>query len=86
MIMNKSKKLLLEQNFTRFFKKDVCNYTAQLLSEGKIIGWFQDSMEIGPRALGSRSILANTAFPNMKEKSIQKSSIEKHIDRLLHLV
>ncbi|MEM7298625.1 MAG: carbamoyltransferase C-terminal domain-containing protein, partial [Bacteroidota bacterium] len=33
--------------------------TAALLEEGKIIGWFQDGSEFGPRALGRRSILAD---------------------------
>jgi len=33
--------------------------TARLLSEGKVIGWFQDESEFGPRALGRRSILAD---------------------------
>ena len=47
---------------------DICEKAASLLSEGKIIGWFQGAMEIGPRALGSRSILANPAFPDMKDK------------------
>lgn len=32
---------------------------AELLSEGKNIGWFQGRMEFGPRALGARSILAD---------------------------
>ena len=32
---------------------------ADILSEGGIVGWFQGSMEIGPRALGNRSILAD---------------------------
>ena len=30
---------------------------AQMLADGKIIGWFQGQGEIGPRALGNRSIL-----------------------------
>ncbi|MFD0836309.1 carbamoyltransferase [Mariniflexile aquimaris] len=47
---------------------DICEETAQLLADGKIVGWFQGAMEIGPRALGSRSILANPAFPDMKDK------------------
>lgn len=47
---------------------DICDYAASLLENGKIIGWFQGNMEIGPRALGSRSILANPAFPDMKNK------------------
>jgi carbamoyltransferase len=41
--------------------------TANLIADGKIIGWFQDSSEIGPRALGNRSILADPRNPEMKE-------------------
>jgi carbamoyltransferase len=47
---------------------DIGEKAALLLEQGKIIGWFQGTMEIGPRALGSRSILANPAFPQMKDK------------------
>ncbi len=39
---------------------------AQLISEGKVIGWFQGKMEFGPRSLGNRSILADPRNPNMK--------------------
>jgi carbamoyltransferase len=41
---------------------------AQLLSKGKILGWFQGRMEFGPRALGSRSILADPRDPEMNAK------------------
>ncbi len=41
---------------------------AQLLAEGKIIGWVQGHAEYGPRALGNRSILADPRDPQMKEK------------------
>ena len=34
-------------------------HIAQLLTEGKIVGWFQGRMEFGQRALGARSILAD---------------------------
>ena len=50
------------------YTKDITQKAAELLADGKIIGWFQGPMEIGPRALGSRSILANPAFPQMKDK------------------
>jgi len=40
--------------------------TAQLLSEGKIIAWYQGNGEIGPRALGHRSILMDPSHPNGK--------------------
>lgn len=53
-------------SYTR--SNDVTSDAAELLEKGKIIGWFQGRMEIGPRALGSRSILANPAFPDMKQK------------------
>jgi carbamoyltransferase len=48
--------------------EDICLDTAQLLREGKIIGWFQGRMEIGPRALGCRSILADPTIAGMKDK------------------
>lgn len=41
---------------------------AELLAEGQILGWFQGRMEFGPRALGSRSILADPRDPQMKDK------------------
>ena len=40
---------------------------AQDLANGKIVGWFQGKGEIGPRALGNRSILMNPAVQNGKE-------------------
>ena len=50
------------------YHEDICGEAAGLLEQGQIIGWFQGKMEIGPRALGSRSILANPAYPDMKDK------------------
>jgi carbamoyltransferase len=38
---------------------DVAAETARLIASGRIVGWFQGRMEIGPRALGNRSILAS---------------------------
>ncbi len=46
----------------------VCERAAQLLSEGKIIGWVQDRAEFGPRALGNRSILADPRPIDMKDR------------------
>lgn len=47
---------------------DIVSVAAGLLADGNILGWLQGRMEIGPRALGNRSILANPAFPYMKDK------------------
>lgn len=41
--------------------------TAKLLANGKIIGWFQGASEIGPRALGNRSILCAPYPADMKD-------------------
>lgn len=40
---------------------------ARLLAEGKIVGWFQGRAEVGPRALGARSILADPRRAEMKD-------------------
>ncbi len=46
---------------------NLCRATAQAISEGKVIGWFQGRLEWGPRALGNRSILGDPRRVNMKD-------------------
>jgi carbamoyltransferase len=41
--------------------------TAKLLKNGKIIGWFQNRAEFGPRALGNRSILCKPYPSSMRD-------------------
>jgi carbamoyltransferase len=48
--------------------RDPASTAAELLSQGKILGWFHGRMEFGPRALGSRSILADPRDPEMNAK------------------
>ena len=45
---------------------------AELIAEGKVVGWFQGRMEFGPRALGARSILADARDPAMQSRLNQK--------------
>lgn len=47
--------------------KHIEKEVAKLLSEGKLIGWFQGASEIGPRALGNRSILCAPFPKEMKD-------------------
>src|SRR3989442_1749610 len=47
---------------------DPAGAAAELLSQGKILGWLQGRMEFGPRALGNRSILADPRDPEMNAK------------------
>jgi carbamoyltransferase len=39
---------------------------AELLADGRIVGWFSGRMEFGPRALGARSILGDPRSPTMQ--------------------
>jgi carbamoyltransferase len=41
---------------------------ARLIAKGDIVGWFQGRMELGPRALGHRSILADARRADMKDR------------------
>jgi len=49
-----------------------CERVANILAQGKVIGWFQGRFEWGPRALGARSILANPTLPDMKKTINEK--------------
>jgi len=45
----------------------LCDLTAEAISQGKVVGWFQGRMEWGPRALGNRSIVCDPRRPDMKD-------------------
>jgi carbamoyltransferase len=47
-------------------RSDYIRGAASLLASGKIIGWFQGASEIGPRALGNRSILCTPTGDDTK--------------------
>lgn len=49
--------------YTRCDRQTLLSETARLISEQKVVGWFQGRMEFGPRALGNRSILADARNP-----------------------
>lgn len=51
----------------RLNDEELITTVADLLAEGKVVGWSRGRMEFGPRALGARSILADATNPNMKE-------------------
>jgi carbamoyltransferase len=61
-------KALLTYKIRHTKLSDPAKTAAQLLQQGKILGWFQGRMEFGPRALGSRSIIADPRDPEMNAK------------------
>ena len=54
-------------NFDSVGEGQMIEQTAQALSDGKAIGWFQDRMEFGPRSLGGRSILGDPRSEQMQK-------------------
>ena len=54
--------------------EDTPKIAAKMLSENKVIAWFEGRSEIGPRALGHRSILAN---PTDKSNWLRVNAIKK---------
>ena len=52
--------------FEVFSFKEIKEKAAEMLANGKIIGWFQGALEFGPRALGNRSILADPRLENIQ--------------------
>lgn len=48
--------------------KDPCRKAAELLADDKVIGWVQGRSEFAPRALGNRSILADSRPEKNKER------------------
>ena len=52
----------------RLTKHEIIEQVAHDLAAGKIVGWFQGRSELGPRALGHRSILADPRDVAMKDR------------------
>jgi carbamoyltransferase len=50
------------------FDGNLFDFTAAQLAEGKIVAWVRDRMELGARALGARSILADARQPGMQSR------------------
>jgi carbamoyltransferase len=53
--------------YRRFGESQLIARAARDLANGKIVGWFQGRFEMGPRALGNRSILADPRRPEMRD-------------------
>lgn len=54
-------------DFSLYDDRELSSVGAQLVAEGKVLGWFQERMEWGPRALGNRSIIADPRQIGMRD-------------------
>ena len=67
---------ILENNKIEYETVDDLESTiAEYIANGKLIGWFQGPLEMGPRALGNRSILAD---PRTEESRDRVNKFVKH--------
>ena len=55
-------------NYKILNEKEIIELTAEQISQGKIVAWFDGRFEFGPRALGNRSILADPRYIETKNK------------------
>lgn len=64
-------KSFLDENNINYYEcsneQEMILKTSKFLADNKVVGWFQNGMEWGPRALGARSILSNPCNPEMQE-------------------
>lgn len=66
-ILTMSKKV--KAKYTKFESyNEIYILIAAHIANGKVIGWFQDRMEFGPRALGCRSIIGDARNHEMQKK------------------
>lgn len=64
-------KIFLEKNgypYSYIGNGDSTSKVADLIAEGRVIGWFSGRMEFGPRALGGRSIIGDARNPKMQSQ------------------
>ena len=58
----------VKARFDVFGEDELIDRCVAALCNDAVVGWFQGRMEFGPRALGSRSILANPRSSNMQRR------------------
>jgi carbamoyltransferase len=59
---------VLKKNKLKYRRcENIAKDAAELISKNRIVGWFQGPMEVGARALGGRSILANPLDPEARD-------------------
>ncbi len=53
--------------YTKLDEQEIPEKVADIIADGKVVGWFQGRMEFGPRALGTRSIIGDARSAEMQE-------------------
>lgn len=70
---------MLDKNKVEYYVPDSLeSHIAEKIAAGGLIGWFQGRLEMGPRALGNRSILAD---PRSEESRDRVNEFVKHREK-----
>lgn len=64
-------------DFETLAEDELVSRVARMIADGSIVGWFQGRMEFGPRALGSRSFLADPRRADMREMLNEKVKLRE---------
>lgn len=67
-----------QQSFTSLDDAALVEATADLIADGKIVGWCRGRSEFGPRSLGNRSILGHAGIPDMKARINQRVKFREY--------
>ena len=65
--------------YIRKDRDDLFSDVADLISQSKVVGWYQGKLEWGPRALGHRSILGDARNLEMREIINRKIQNERRL-------
>jgi carbamoyltransferase len=61
-------------SYERLDEPDLLKQVAQWIADGKVVGWFSGPAEVGPRALGARSILAD---PRKRSNLVKVNNVKQ---------
>lgn len=64
-------------NFETLAEDELISRVANMIADGAIVGWFHGRMEFGPRALGSRSFLADPRRGDMRQLLNEKVKLRE---------
>ena len=74
----------INADFQTYEDKELFEKLAEILTQGKVIGWFNGAMEFGPRALGGRSIIGDPRNQHMQSVMNLKIKYRESFRPLLH--
>ena len=72
----------IEAPYQRLSDDELYDRVADVLASEQVVGWFQDRMEFGPRALGARSIIGDARSPKMQSVMNLKIKFRESFDPL----